>query len=76
MSWQRVVGAVIVALVAAAAVVSLVWTPHDPLQADVAVRLQGSSAAHVMGTDQFGRDIFSRVMDLSLIHISEPTRRS
>lgn len=63
MSWQRVVGAVIVALVAAAAVVSLVWTPHDPLQADVAVRLQGSSAAHVMGTDQFGRDIFSRVMD-------------
>ena len=63
MSWQRVVGAVIVALVAAAAVVSLAWTPHDPLQADVAVRLQGSSAAHVMGTDQFGRDIFSRVMD-------------
>ena len=63
MSWQRVVGAVIVALVAAAAVVSLVWTPHDPLQADVAVRLQGSSATHWMGTDQFGRDIFSRVMD-------------
>lgn len=63
MSWQRTVGAAIVALVAVAALVSLAWTPYDPLQADVAARLQGSSAAHWMGTDQFGRDILSRVMD-------------
>ena len=63
MSWQRKVGAVIVALVALAAVVSLVWTPYDPLQTEVAARLQGSSPAHWMGTDQFGRDIASRVMD-------------
>ena len=63
MSWQRTVGAAIVALVAVAALVSLAWTPYDPLQADVAARLHGSSAAHWMGTDQFGRDILSRVMD-------------
>ena len=63
MSWQRTVCAAIVALVAVAALVSLAWTPYDPLQADVAARLQGSSAAHWMGTDQFGRDILSRVMD-------------
>lgn len=63
MSWQRTVGAAIVALVAVAALVSLAWTPYDPLQADVAARLQGTSAAHWMGTDQFGRDIASRVMD-------------
>ena len=63
MSWQRTVGAAIVALVAVAALVSLAWTPYDPLQADIAARLQGSSAAHWMGTDQFGRDILSRVMD-------------
>lgn len=63
MSWQRKAGAVIVALVALAAVVSLVWTPYDPLQTEVAARLQGTSAAHWMGTDQFGRDIASRVMD-------------
>lgn len=63
MSWQRTVGAAIVALVAVAALVSLAWTPYDPLQADVAARLQGSSAAHWMGTDQFGRDVLSRVMD-------------
>lgn len=63
MSWQRKAGAVIVALVALAAVVSLAWTPYDPLQTEVAARLQGSSPAHWMGTDQFGRDIASRVMD-------------
>ena len=63
MSWQRKVGAAIVALVAFAALLSLVWTPYDPLQTEVAARLQGSSPAHWMGTDQFGRDIASRVMD-------------
>lgn len=63
MSWQRKVGAAIVALVAFAALLSLVWTPYDPLQTEVAARLQGSSATHWMGTDQFGRDILSRVMD-------------
>ena len=63
MSWQRKVGAVIVALVAVAALLSLAWTPYDPLQTEVVARLQGSSPAHWMGTDQFGRDIASRVMD-------------
>ena len=63
MSWQRKVGAAIVALVAFAALLSLAWTPYDPLQTEVAVRLQGTSASHWMGTDQFGRDILSRVMD-------------
>ncbi|WP_092152193.1 ABC transporter permease [Corynebacterium mycetoides] len=45
------------------ALLAAVWTPYDPLQAAPDVRLQGSSAAHWMGTDQFGRDILSRVMD-------------
>ena len=63
MTRQQKVGAVLVALVAACALLSLVWTPYDPLQADPAARLEGSSWRHWMGTDQFGRDIASRVMD-------------
>lgn len=62
MSRQRIAGICIVAAVAALALLSLVWTPYDPLQAEPAARLEGPSWAHLLGTDQFGRDIASRVM--------------
>lgn len=38
------------------------WTPYDPTAMDSLVRQQGPSLAHLMGTDNFGRDIFSRVL--------------
>jgi peptide/nickel transport system permease protein len=36
--------------------------PHDPLASDTAAALTGPSAEHWFGTDQLGRDIFSRVV--------------
>jgi len=36
--------------------------PYEPLTQDIINRLQGPSAAHLFGTDQLGRDIFSRVL--------------
>src|SRR3954447_13504447 len=36
-------------------------TPHDPADQNVAESLVGPSGAHWFGTDQFGRDVFSRV---------------
>jgi peptide/nickel transport system permease protein len=36
--------------------------PYDPLASDTALALTGPSAAHWFGTDQLGRDIFSRVV--------------
>jgi peptide/nickel transport system permease protein len=53
--------AITLALLACAAV-SLVWTPADPLAMSIGSRLQGPSPAHPFGTDQYGRDILSRVM--------------
>jgi peptide/nickel transport system permease protein len=35
--------------------------PHDPAQQNVAESLQSPGSAHWFGTDQFGRDVFSRV---------------
>jgi peptide/nickel transport system permease protein len=35
---------------------------RDPLRMDVSARLQRPSMTHLMGTDQFGRDIFARVV--------------
>jgi len=36
--------------------------PYDPLASDTAVALKGPSPAHWFGTDQLGRDVFSRVV--------------
>src|SRR6187551_3452618 len=36
--------------------------PIDPLQSNTAMALKPPSAAHWFGTDQLGRDIFSRVI--------------
>jgi peptide/nickel transport system permease protein len=36
--------------------------PYDPLELDFANLLAGPTAAHWFGTDNFGRDIFSRVL--------------
>lgn len=35
---------------------------HEPLSQAVSDRLQAPSSAHIMGTDELGRDIFSRVL--------------
>lgn len=37
-------------------------SPYDPLQQNVVARLKGPSLAYWLGTDQFGRDILSRVL--------------
>lgn len=57
-----VIGAVIVAAVLLVALISLLWTPYDPIQAVPAERLQGPSAQHWLGTDRYGRDMLSAIM--------------
>ena len=57
-----VVGGAIVLGIIAMAIVSFVWTPHDPTLVDSQARLQQPSADYWFGTDKFGRDVFSRIM--------------
>ena len=49
-------------VVVAFALASLFWTPHEPNRMDARHRLEAPSLSHPMGTDQYGRDILSRVM--------------
>lgn len=64
--WRRtnlVVGASLVGLVVVTALVSFVWTPHDPRRISPGERLLGvGEGGHLLGTDQFGRDVFSQIM--------------
>jgi peptide/nickel transport system permease protein len=57
------VGSVLVlAVVVAAACGLLGLTPHDPVAQHTPHRLEAPSRAYWFGTDQFGRDIFSRCL--------------
>ena len=49
-------------LIAFAALFGPYIVPHDPLASDTAATLQPPSIKHWFGTDQLGRDIFSRVI--------------
>lgn len=55
-------GGLLVALVAFTAVLAPVVAPYDPLRVEAARRLEPPSAEHWFGTDDFGRDLFSRVL--------------
>jgi peptide/nickel transport system permease protein len=44
--------------------------PYDPGKTDVSLKLKAPSALHVLGTDQLGRDVFSRMLYGSRISLS------
>jgi peptide/nickel transport system permease protein len=64
-----IIGGTIVALIVLAALVSLVWTPYSPLAVNPQHAMLGPSASHLLGTDEYGRDVFSRLMAGSRITI-------
>ncbi|QFT61682.1 peptide/nickel transport system permease protein [Roseivivax halotolerans] len=55
-------GAALSAVFVIAALLSFLWTPYAVDGMAIANRLQPPSAAHLLGTDHFGRDILSMIM--------------
>src|SRR5215831_4539329 len=75
-AWRRIrrnrlalVGAGIVTILFAVALISVVWTPYPTWLQAVGPTYQAPSAAHPFGLDQAGRDILSRIMGGALITI-------
>ncbi|WP_245455247.1 ABC transporter permease [Mesorhizobium sp. M9A.F.Ca.ET.002.03.1.2] len=70
MSWRRLFGGrttlaagiAVLGLFLVLAVFAPFIAPYDPIFQDAAARLQAPSPAHPLGTDNFGRDILSRVI--------------
>lgn len=56
------IGALITGLIAAMALLSFLWTPHDVTRLIVADRLKTPQPGFWFGTDHFGRDILSMIM--------------
>lgn len=56
------IGALITATVLVMAVVAFVWTPFPPGQVRIIARFRPPSEINWLGTDHFGRDIFSMIM--------------
>ncbi|WP_407193285.1 ABC transporter permease [Bradyrhizobium sp. STM 3566] len=54
---------IIIGLFALAALAPKVLQTHDPLAIDLRSSLQSPSFAHWLGTDQLGRDLYSRVIE-------------
>ncbi|MBN3188320.1 ABC transporter permease [Pectobacterium brasiliense] len=56
------IGSAIVLMLVLVAIFAPWIATHDPLVQDLANSLQAPSAAHYFGTDEFGRDVFSRLV--------------
>jgi peptide/nickel transport system permease protein len=57
-----VLGLVVLALIAVAGVFAPAWWTGDPLEMRPADRLTGPAAGHWFGTDNFGRDVYTRTI--------------
>jgi len=55
-------GLIIVGTIVVCAIFAVWIVPYDPIAMNIKDRLQGPSMTHLLGTDQLGRDTFSRVV--------------
>lgn len=62
LSASVLVASLTLAVIVLAAVVPSWWTAVSPLDTDATAALQPPSGSHLFGTDQSGRDVFSRVV--------------
>lgn len=56
------IGGAISGVMVALILMGYVWTPYGPTAMDASAKNQAPSLLHLLGTDNFGRDIFSRVL--------------
>ncbi len=57
-----ILGAIITAIMLLLIIIGFFYTPYDPEKMNSAAKLASPSLKHIMGCDNFGRDIFSRVL--------------
>ena len=63
LNYNLIIGFMLISVVSVMALVGLVYTPYPPNEMNAEIKNQAPSLLHLFGTDQFGRDIFSRVLE-------------
>ena len=62
-NWNLILGGIITVVMLIMILIGFFWTPYDSTKMDSANKLVAPSLQHIMGCDNFGRDIFSRVLE-------------
>lgn len=60
--WELRIGLILAGIVVFLALLSLVWTPYGINEMDKTARMAAPSLRHLFGTDNLGRDVFSRAI--------------
>jgi len=59
---NALIGGALIGTLAVVAAIGALWTPYDPLRLSFRYKLAPPSSMHWLGTDEFGRDVLSRLM--------------
>ena len=62
-NFNLIAGAVITGVILLIAVIGVFYTPYETTAMNAALKNTAPTLKHIMGCDNYGRDIFSRVME-------------
>ena len=61
-NYNLIIGSIITGAILLLTLIGFIYTPYDPNAMDASAKFAGISFRHIMGGDNFGRDVFSRVL--------------
>lgn len=61
-NWNLIVGFILIGFILLLMIIGAFYTPYNPNQMNVTYKYQAPSLLHLLGTDNFGRDILSRII--------------
>lgn len=59
---NSLLGITLIGFIAAAGILGFFWTPFDPGRINILARLQAPGGEFLLGTDEYGRDVLSRLL--------------
>jgi ABC-type dipeptide/oligopeptide/nickel transport systems, permease components len=61
-NWNLIIGFILIGIILLLMVAGIFYTPYNPNEMSVSSKYQAPSFMHILGTDNFGRDVLSRII--------------